>query len=706
MQLPVPARSRRGLAALIAAAAVAGTAPGVARAATPDAAATTGASATAAATVPAQHGPWETPTIHQGHADPGTAVVAEDGTQVVLASVGVMIRRPGATDWQNTGFHPPLENWWEVRLFALPDGSVQLTWLDRSDSYWNRLKTAVLAPGATQFSSAEEFVHTLNSPKPVVAGNAAGRVMAAWYANKGVWAAERTADGGWSAPVMIDTHGITRGTADLSLAVAPDGTALVTWDARVNQPDGTYTRQYRAIENTAAGGWGKPADLALGTDPVDVRAVAHPEGGFHMIWQNQAGFRYGRKAAGATAWGAAEAIGAGNSAQANPPLVLPNGDVFVVGADGKPFHRVRSAATGRWTTGQRFPDTYAVSGTMRSTPGPDGSVVVAWSQGSSGPWLAKTSTYRNGSWSVPTVLNNGKGQHNRKLALGSDGAGRPYVYFELIVPRHSGPVPFTARTLPRGLPAWRDFTDDGRADLLGLSTGGSLRILKPGTKGVTTAHTVPGWSKDALVLPFGDLDGDRCNDVFVRLPGGEARMYTPVCGGLPSPGSAHRKVSSDWSGYDAVVSPGDVTGDGRADLLARSAASGDVYLYANDGKGGFASRVKAASAWNGYRKLIAAGDLDRDGRADLLGLDSSNELWRLSGTGKGTFKPRALVFKDWGTSYKDVVGGLDVTGDGRPDLVSRDSTGHPWLNPGNGTGGFGGRTAMGGAATLEYVRIS
>ncbi|MFJ6935439.1 FG-GAP repeat domain-containing protein [Streptomyces sp. NPDC101132] len=698
MQLPVPARSRRCLAALIAAAAVAGPAPAVAGAATPP-------GASAAATVPAQHGPWGTPATFQGHADPGTAVVTKDGTQVVLDGVGVMIRRPGASGWQNTGFHPPLENWWEVKLFALPDGSVQLTWLDRSDSHWNRLRTAMLAPGATQFSSGEEWVHTLNSPKPVVAGNGAGRVMAAWYANKGIWAAERTADGGWSEPVMIDTYGVTRGTADLSLAVAADGTALVTWDARISRPDGTYTRQYRAIENTAAG-WGKPADLALGAEPTDVRATAHPKGGFHMVWQNQAGFRYGRKAAGATAWGAAEAIGAGNSARANAPVVLPNGDVFVVGADGKPFYRVRSAATGRWTTGQRFPDTHAVSGTMRSTPGPDGSVVVAWSQGSSGPWLAKTSTYRNGSWAAPTVLNNGKGQHNRKLALGSDGKGLPYVYFELIVPGHAGAVPFTASTLPRALPAGRDFTDDGRADLLGLSTNGNLKVLKPGAKGVTTAHTVPGWPKGTLVLPFGDLDGDRCNDVFVRLPGGEARIHTPVCGGLPSPGSAYRRISSDWSGYDAVVSPGDLTGDGRADLLARSAATGDVYVYANDGKGGFAARVKAASAWKGYEKLIAGGDLDRDGRADLLGLDSSNELWRLGGTGRGTFKPRALVFKDWGTSYKDVVGGLDVTGDGKPDLVSRDTTGHPWVNPGNGTGGFGGRTALGSAASLEFVRIS
>lgn len=39
-------------------------------------------------------------------------------------------------------------------------------------------------------------------------------------------------------------------------------------------------------------------------------------------------------------------------------------------------------------------------------------------------------------------------------------------------------------------------------------------------------------------------------------------------------------------------------------------------------------------------------------------------------------------------SYKDVVGGLDLSGDGRADLISLDKDGRAWLNRGNGHGGL------------------
>ncbi|MFE2814894.1 FG-GAP repeat domain-containing protein [Streptomyces nigra] len=208
------------------------------------------------------------------------------------------------------------------------------------------------------------------------------------------------------------------------------------------------------------------------------------------------------------------------------------------------------------------------------------------------------------------------------------------------------------------------------------------------------------------MLPYGDLDGDGCDDVFTRGPQGEARIHVTICGGQPDQQTYSLKVSSDWSAYDTVVSPGDLTGDGRPDLLTRSAAGGKLYLYANNGAGGFEARTVAGSGYGTYKRLIAAGDLDRDGRNDLLAIDRSNELWRFEGTGRGTFTPRALVFKDWGTSYKDVVGGLDLSGDGRADLISLDKQGRAWLNKGDGRGGFANRTQAGKSTDWSGIRIS
>jgi hypothetical protein len=52
------------------------------------------------------------------------------------------------------------------------------------------------------------------------------------------------------------------------------------------------------------------------------------------------------------------------------------------------------------------------------------------------------------------------------------------------------------------------------------------------------------------------------------------------------------------------------------------------------------------------------------------------------------------VFNDWGSSYNVVVGVGDITGDGRADIVSRDTWGNVWRNNGNGRGSFGSRTRI------------
>ncbi|MFE2963832.1 FG-GAP repeat domain-containing protein [Streptomyces sp. NPDC059340] len=64
------------------------------------------------------------------------------------------------------------------------------------------------------------------------------------------------------------------------------------------------------------------------------------------------------------------------------------------------------------------------------------------------------------------------------------------------------------------------------------------------------------------------------------------------------------------------------------------------------------------------------------------------------GTGKGTFKARVKLFGNWGGSYNAIVGVGDITGDGKADIVSRDTSGAVWRNNGNGKGSFGGRTKI------------
>jgi hypothetical protein len=95
-----------------------------------------------------------------------------------------------------------------------------------------------------------------------------------------------------------------------------------------------------------------------------------------------------------------------------------------------------------------------------------------------------------------------------------------------------------------------------------------------------------------------------------------------------------------------------------------------------------------------YKKIVGTGDGTGDGKADLLAQDTSNNVYRYDGKGDGTFAARVKVLSNWGGSYNAVVGAGDITDDGSPDLVSRDTSGNVWRNSGDGKGSFGARVKI------------
>ncbi|WP_328891906.1 FG-GAP repeat domain-containing protein [Streptomyces sp. NBC_00316] len=72
-------------------------------------------------------------------------------------------------------------------------------------------------------------------------------------------------------------------------------------------------------------------------------------------------------------------------------------------------------------------------------------------------------------------------------------------------------------------------------------------------------------------------------------------------------------------------------------------------------------------------QLAAFGDLTGDGRSDLLGVDkATGKLWLYPGTGNGSLGARNLVGTG-GWNYMDHILGVgDTSGDGRPDLEAAD----------------------------------
>ncbi|MDR6559576.1 hypothetical protein J2809_003956 [Arthrobacter pascens] len=92
---------------------------------------------------------------------------------------------------------------------------------------------------------------------------------------------------------------------------------------------------------------------------------------------------------------------------------------------------------------------------------------------------------------------------------------------------------------------------------------------------------------------------------------------------------------------------------------------------------------------------FSAGDFNGDGRADVLSRESDGSLMLLAGQAGNKLGAPVRFAGGWNI-FNTVVGDVDFTGDGIPDIFGRTSAGEFWLYPGNGKGGFLPRIRIGG----------
>ncbi len=192
-----------------------------------------------------------------------------------------------------------------------------------------------------------------------------------------------------------------------------------------------------------------------------------------------------------------------------------------------------------------------------------------------------------------------------------------------------------------------------------------------------------------------DLNGDGRTDLVVAGRGDSNQIYVLLSGGGPNVFT--RTADLTAGGSPTSITAGDVNGDGKIDLIATdtSSGNGDLYVFFGDGKGGFkpAGKLTVGSP----AASVAIGDWNGDGKADLAVAGHAsdppqtfdeftpNYVTILLGNGDGTFgAPKRFLAGSEQTS----IAPADLNRDGKLDLVTTNSSNNTvmvFLGRGDGT---------------------
>ncbi|MCI0631605.1 MAG: VCBS repeat-containing protein [Phycisphaerales bacterium] len=148
------------------------------------------------------------------------------------------------------------------------------------------------------------------------------------------------------------------------------------------------------------------------------------------------------------------------------------------------------------------------------------------------------------------------------------------------------------------------------------------------------------------------------NRIAVLVGNGKGQFESPA---------AMRFAVGERPGYAKAV---DVNGDRHVDLLTTHDDVGRVDVLLGDGKGGFAAAANSPMRLDVGVWGFAAGDVNRDGRVDLvLGPMRDENVVALLGNGNGTFV-RAMLSEANGGKQPNYVALADLNGDNKLDLVT------------------------------------
>jgi hypothetical protein len=227
------------------------------------------------------------------------------------------------------------------------------------------------------------------------------------------------------------------------------------------------------------------------------------------------------------------------------------------------------------------------------------------------------------------------------LGVRSDGTA---WYYQNNSDFNPGGLPYSSGT--QAASGWQQYTTlttgdldcDGRPDVLGITTDGSLwdlqNVTNSNTQSVSFAKAVQvgtGWTGFRQVIAT-DLNGD-CRADILALRNDNTLWYYPNnmdTNANHVPFTVGIQIGAGWGPYVDLMSA-DVNGDGPADIIGVR-ADGTLWYYINGirtnpaGTSPFVYGAQIGSGWSVYPQLVLH-DASGDGAADIVAADASGNLW-------------------------------------------------------------------------------
>jgi hypothetical protein len=247
-----------------------------------------------------------------------------------------------------------------------------------------------------------------------------------------------------------------------------------------------------------------------------------------------------------------------------------------------------------------------------------------------------------------------------------------------------------------------DFNNDGDLDFAVVSgTAGGDCNFNPGTLSIFLGNGAGGFTLKASYPELGepannelagglvttDLRGNGHLDIIaldpqnqgvdVFLGNGDGTFVSPTA-----------VVAVPYSGYSGAITAGDLNNDGKPDLVVASNANLDgIYVLIGNGNGTFQAPVFYLEGDNSGAMAVAIGQLISGDHGDVV-MGTGSGAYVYINNGDGTFKTPVL-YGGTGPQWINSIVITDINGDKKNDLVVSSYTSSAvWTMLGNGKGGF------------------